>query len=364
MDLPDVSDGGSRSHAEVGFIFQTWMSKQGKIYTNGLGEKEERFQIFKDNLHFIDQHNAKNLGYKLVAAVEGINKIVTGELISLSEQQLVDCNMENYGCAGGGFMDKAFNFLINSNIGLDSQIDYPYNGVQGYCNSIKTKSVTIDGYEDVPPNDEISLQKAVAHQPVSVGVDKSSQEFMLYQSGIFNGPCGTNLDHALVIVGYGNENGQDYWIVRNSWGTKWGEAGYAKIARNHQISTGKKVVLLPVLNKMARGPRTQAVGVKVGGRAAETDRNLTKEDAKRYLKEVEKAFENKVGKNATFLKLMVDFKHGRISVHAWLLRVKELLRGHNKLIAGFNIYVPHKYKLKIDEDDGDLSPDEADSVVV
>ncbi|KFK33191.1 hypothetical protein AALP_AA6G341800, partial [Arabis alpina] len=106
------------------------------------------------------------------------------------------------------------------------------------------------------------------------------------------------------------------------------------------------------------------VGVKVGGRAAETDRNLKKEDAKRYLKEVEKAFENKVGKYATFLKLMVDFKHGRISVHALLLRIKELLRGHNKLIAGFNFYMPDKYKLKIDEDDGDLSPDEADSVVV
>lgn len=65
IDLPDVSDGGGRSHAEVGYIFQTWMSKQGKIYTNGLGEKEQHFEIFKDNLHFIDQHNAKNHGYKL-----------------------------------------------------------------------------------------------------------------------------------------------------------------------------------------------------------------------------------------------------------------------------------------------------------
>ncbi|VVB11940.1 unnamed protein product [Arabis nemorensis] len=284
------------------------MSKQGKVYTNGLRAKEQRFQIFKDNLHFIDQHNAKNLGYKLgltrfadltvqeyrdlfslgpkpkqrdlkisrryvplagdelpdsvdwrnegavseikdqgicnscwafssVAAVEGISKIVTGELISLSEQELVDCNTENNGCYGGGLMDKAFNFLINNN-GLDSQMDYPYNGVQGYCNDIENNRVTIDVYEDVPPNDEISLQNAVAHQPVSVAVDKSSQEFMLYQSGIFNGPCGTDLDHAVVIVGYGSENGQDYWIVRNSWGTNWGEAGYAKIARNYQSPTG------------------------------------------------------------------------------------------------------------------------------
>ncbi|XP_010448692.1 PREDICTED: probable cysteine protease RDL6 [Camelina sativa] len=312
MDLPVTTSGiPRRSNEEVGFIFQTWMSKHGKTYTNALGDRERRFQNFKDNLRFIDQHNAKNLSYRLgltqfadltvqeyqdlfpgrpiqkqrplrisrryvplagdqlpesvdwrqqgavseikdqgncnscwafsaVAAVEGINKIVTGELISLSEQELVDCNVDNHGCNGGGLMDKAFQFLINNN-GLDSELDYPYQAVQGYCSrkqSTSNKIITINSYEDVPANDEISLQKAVAHQPVSVGVDKKSQEFMLYKSGIFTGPCGTDLDHAVVIVGYGSENGQDYWIVRNSWGTVWGEAGYAKIARNFVNPTG------------------------------------------------------------------------------------------------------------------------------
>lgn len=80
--------------------------------------------------------------FSSVAAVEGINKIVTGELISLSEQELVDCNTENNGCYGGGLMDKAFNFLINNN-GLDSQIDYPYNGVQGYCNGIEVHLLVV-----------------------------------------------------------------------------------------------------------------------------------------------------------------------------------------------------------------------------
>lgn len=156
--------------------------------------------------------------FSSVAAVEGINKIVTGELISLSEQELVDCNVDNCGCSGHGYMDVAFQFLINNNIGLNTDTNYPYSGVQGNCNSQMVRSPTcasvitifskpyfslpsfnivflvclsqgnsntivkIDGYEDVPPNDEISLQKAVAHQPVSVGVDRKSQEFMLYKS--------------------------------------------------------------------------------------------------------------------------------------------------------------------------------------
>ncbi|KAG2248823.1 probable cysteine protease RDL6 [Brassica napus] len=314
VDIPVVSHSGRRSNVEVGFIFQTWLSTHGKSYVNALGERQRRFEIFKDNLRFVDQHNAKNLSYQLgltrfadltveeyrdlssgrhdnepiqrarrvshryvslpgdqlpesvdwrkegavtavkdqgscsscwafssVAAVEGINKIVTGELISLSEQQLVDCNTGNYGCDGRGYMDISFKFLINNNIGLVSQIDYPYKAVQGNCNHNEksaNKVVKIDGYEDLPVNDEMSLKKAVAHQPVSVGIDKKSREFMLYKSGVYNGPCGTQLDHAVVIVGYGSENGQDYWIVKNSWGTIWGEAGFGKMARNIQDPAG------------------------------------------------------------------------------------------------------------------------------
>ncbi|CAA7037456.1 unnamed protein product [Microthlaspi erraticum] len=304
-DLPLDSDGGRRSNEEIGFLFKTWMSKHGKIYTNALGEKEQRFQNFKENLRFIDQHNAKNLTYKLgltrfadltlqeyrdlfsqrpmvrqraprtsrryvplagnelpesvdwrnygavteikdqgecsccwafsaVASIESLNKIVTGELVRLSEQELVDCNTDNYGCEGRGFMDKAFQFVINNN-GLTPQNDYPYTGYPGFCsrnmNSLN-KPVTIDNYVDLPQNDEASLQQAVAHLPVSVGIDKKSQEFQLYKSGIFTGPCGTALDHAVLIIGYGSENGQDYWIVKNSWGTSWGDAGFAKMARN------------------------------------------------------------------------------------------------------------------------------------
>ncbi|KAF0891036.1 hypothetical protein E2562_005129 [Oryza meyeriana var. granulata] len=99
--------------------------------------------------------------------------------------------------------------------------------------------VSIDGFEDVPQNDEKSLQKAVAHQPVSVAIEAGGREFQLYHSGVFSGRCGTSLDHGVVAVGYGTDNGKDYWIVRNSWGPKWGEDGYIRMDRNVNVTTGK-----------------------------------------------------------------------------------------------------------------------------
>ncbi|KAM0057875.1 putative actinidain [Helianthus debilis subsp. tardiflorus] len=172
--------------------------------------------------------------FSTVASVEGIDKIVTGDLISLSEQELVDCdNKYNSGCNGGS-MDYAFQFIV-SNGGIDSESDYPYKGVGAVCDPVrknKAKIVSIDGYEDVPPMNEKALMKAVAHQPVSVGIEASGRAFQLYTSGVLTGSCGTNLDHGVVVVGYGSENGKDYWIVRNSWGPEWGEDGYIRMERN------------------------------------------------------------------------------------------------------------------------------------
>ncbi|KAK4767694.1 hypothetical protein SAY87_002835 [Trapa incisa] len=179
--------------------------------------------------------------FSTVAAVEGINKIVTGDLISLSEQELVDCDTSyNQGC-NGGLMDHAFQFIIN-NGGIDSEEDYPYKAVDGSCDQYRknAKVVTIDDYEDVPENDEKALQKAVANQPVSVAIEAGGREFQLYQSGVFTGRCGTDLDHGVAAVGYGTENGVDYWIVRNSWGSSWGEDGYIRMQRNVDgVDTGK-----------------------------------------------------------------------------------------------------------------------------
>uniref|UniRef100_A0A5B7BQD9 Putative low-temperature-induced cysteine proteinase n=1 Tax=Davidia involucrata TaxID=16924 RepID=A0A5B7BQD9_DAVIN len=177
--------------------------------------------------------------FSATGAMEGINKIVTGSLVSLSEQELVDCDRSyNSGC-GGGLMDYAYQFVIE-NHGIDTEEDYPYIGGEKSCNKQKMKRhiITIDSYTDVPPNDEKQLLQTVATQPVSVGICGSERAFQLYSKGIFSGPCSTSLDHAVLIVGYGSENGVDYWIVKNSWGTHWGMDGYIHMLRNSGNSQG------------------------------------------------------------------------------------------------------------------------------
>ncbi|XP_062090604.1 cysteine proteinase mucunain-like [Humulus lupulus] len=302
MEVP--SEG--RTEKEMRAMYESWLVHHGKAY-NALGEKEKRFEIFKDNLRFVDEHNKESRTYKVglnkfadltndeyratylgtkmdrkgklsesrksdryafrvgdslpdfvdwrakgavapvkdqgqcgscwafstIAAVEGINKLVAGELISLSEQELVDCDTSyNQGC-NGGLMDYAFEFIIN-NGGIDSEEDYPYKARDGQCDTYRKNAhvVSIDSYEDVPQNDEKSLMKAVANQPVAVAIEAGGRAFQLYQSGVFTGLCGTQLDHGVAAVGYGTENGKDYWIVRNSWGDSWGEAGYIRLERN------------------------------------------------------------------------------------------------------------------------------------
>ncbi|GMI87735.1 cysteine endopeptidase 1 [Hibiscus trionum] len=177
--------------------------------------------------------------FSTVVAVEGVNKIKTGELVNLSEQELVDCDKENQGC-DGGLMEQAFEFIKQSD-GLTTEKNYPYEAKDESCDSSRMNSpvVIIDGYEMVPEKDEKALMKAVAKQPVSIAIDAGGKDFQFYSEGVFTGDCGTELNHGVAVVGYGaTHNGTKYWIVKNSWGEDWGEKGYIRMQRDVDAREG------------------------------------------------------------------------------------------------------------------------------
>ncbi|TVU17465.1 hypothetical protein EJB05_33503, partial [Eragrostis curvula] len=300
-------------------LFEEWVAKYRKAYA--CFEMLHRFEVFKDNLKYIDDENNKNVSsywlglnefadltleefkaghlgllptsprtcsssfrygqvtevpkavdwrergavtevknqgqcgsswaFSAVAAMEGIDQIVTGNLTSLSEQELIDCStVDGNNSCNVGTMDNAFKY-INGSGGLHTEEAYPYLMTKGNCSQHKsgcdnyTVVVTISGYEQVPANNESALIKALANQPVSVAIDASDRRFQFYRGGVFDGECGTELDHGVTAVGYE----ADYIIVKNSWGPHWGEKGYIRMKRD----TGNPEGLCGI-NKMASYP--------------------------------------------------------------------------------------------------------------
>ncbi|KAM1011686.1 hypothetical protein ACFX2C_046998 [Malus domestica] len=244
--------------------YEQWLIRYGCVY-NDINEKETPFKIFKEsfadltNEEFKASRNGFNghecstkttsfkyenvtaslpatmdwrekgavtpikdqgqcgscWAFSAVAATEGITQLTTGKLISLSEQELVDCDTagEDQGCEGG-LMDDAFQF-IQKNHGISTEANYPYNGVEGTCNT----------------------KKEASHAAKITGLKMSLQTF--YSSGVFTGTCGTSLDHGVTAVGYGlSEDGTKYWLVKNSWGAEWDEEGYIRMQRDVVAAEG------------------------------------------------------------------------------------------------------------------------------
>jgi len=180
--------------------------------------------------------------FSATGALEGQHRRKLGKLVSLSEQNLIDCSKKygNEGC-NGGLMDNAFNY-IKENKGLDTEQAYPYEGTEGTCRFKRSTIGALDtGFVDLPQGDEEKLKEAVATVgPVSVAIDASHESFQFYSKGVYTEPqCSSEeLDHGVLVVGYGTEDQQDYWLVKNSWGTTWGDKGYVKMARNQQNQCG------------------------------------------------------------------------------------------------------------------------------
>jgi C1A family cysteine protease len=296
---------------EIEEQFRQFIVKYNKQYTSQ-EEYDLRFETFKDNLNFINTHNADNTkthkvginhfadmtddefrakitpkvdrpvdngahwehessGVKLpptvdwrqsgavtpvkdqgvcgscytfgsTGSLEGAYQIATGNLISLSEQQLVDCSWGEAGNQGcdGGFASGVYQWIID-NGGIATEAAYPYLMQDGYCKANDVSSgVQVKAYVNVSGEDD--LQDAVAMGPVAVAIDASHPEFRFYISGVyFQSNCGNttdDLDHEVLAIGYGTYNGQDYWLVKNSWSTHWGDEGYVMMSRNRGNNCG------------------------------------------------------------------------------------------------------------------------------
>jgi len=178
--------------------------------------------------------------FSAAEAIESAWAIKKGQLLTLSEQQLVDCSKKygNMGC-NGGLMDSAFHYVMDNGLCLESA--YPYTSgkttTSGTCQTTCSPAVTISGCADTTPNNQITLKEAVSMGPVSIAIQADSKIFQSYTSGIITGTsCGQTLDHGVVITGYSQENSIMYWKVRNSWSASWGEAGYVRIERSEKTN--------------------------------------------------------------------------------------------------------------------------------
>lgn len=188
--------------------------------------------------------------FSSTGAMEGAHFLATGKLVSLSEEQLINCvNKGQFDCQTGGDMTAAFQYVIK-NKGIVAESTWPYTSADHKTCKYPAGSTTapyvatFSSYKSITANDENALKTAVAQQPVAVAIDASHPSFQFYSSGVYTEKkCCTNcqesdLDHGVLAVGYGTENGKDYWLIKNSWNSGWGDSGYIKMVRNDNARCG------------------------------------------------------------------------------------------------------------------------------
>jgi len=165
--------------------------------------------------------------------MEGQWMLAGHSLVSVSEEELVQCSHNgNQGC-NGGWMDDAFSW-VNTNGGIDSEEDYPYTsggGITGNCinSKLANKVAHFTSYKDITQTEAAMAAQVCSSGPLSIAVDAIT--WSSYTGGIMTDCTGTQLDHGVLIVGFDDNNSPPYWIVKNSWGTSWGEAGYIRLGK-------------------------------------------------------------------------------------------------------------------------------------
>jgi len=183
--------------------------------------------------------------FSTTGGVEGRSFVNKGVLVSLSEQELVDCDTRDNGC-GGGLMDYGFRYIEENN-GLCATTEYPYvsgsTQKRGKCNKSQCdrRWDAITNYVDVPRNDQAALESALCDGPVSIAIEADQSTFQFYSGGVLTADgCGKQLDHGVLLVGMGYDSqvNSEYWKVKNSWGSHWGEDGYIRMCRNCGKNSG------------------------------------------------------------------------------------------------------------------------------